>query len=257
MAKKKSAELKRAKRDLSLAQKVAKWHKKQAEKLAKIQAKEMRPYLKSMRNIDLRKKLTPTQKGLITKAHNDFLELTARPHKVYKPKTKSKLRKVQTYSNHEKGKTKFDVAFVPTPDPKAKIDVNENFLTITSNGVTEKTVFFDMDSLLANPDKEIARAMRYHKNAKTFIIMAGKYEFNGTLDRTDTPVYIKHFMAKYGDETANNYYQNWLHGLKAYAYSDISRIQEYQELKRKEKASAKRKRRNQRARNLRKYGRKN
>jgi len=257
MTKKKSDLLKRAKRDLTLAQKVAKWEKKQAEKLAKIQAKEMRPYLKSMNKIDLRRKLTPSQKGLITRAHNDFMELTARPHKIYRPKSKSKLRKVQNYSNHEKGKTNFDVAFVPTPDPKARVTVNENYLTIVSNGVREKTVFFNQSDLMNNPDKEIARAMRYHNDAKTFIIMAGKYEFNGTLDKVQTPEYIKFFMTKYGDETANNYYQNWMHGLKAYYYSDITKIQEYQERKRKEKTKMKRQRRNKRVRNMRTYGRKN
>src|SRR5690606_34316611 len=94
--------------------------KKKAEKLKKAQIKEMRPYLKSLRDIDLRKHLTPSQKGKVTKAWKDYQALTVRPTKIYRTSNKKHLKEAKKLSQHS-GNVNWDVAFVPSPDPKAQL----------------------------------------------------------------------------------------------------------------------------------------
>lgn len=230
MARKKSLLSKEAK----VAIKNAKYQQKLAQKIYKEKIKEMRPYMKALRSIDLRHDITAAQKSFISRAWNEYQELTARPVKVFRTKNKKHLALAQAYSRHEKGKPKFDVAFIPTADPKAKLTFKNDRMTLKSKYVTETTLFFDLKKLAIDPSAEIKRTMDKNKDAKQFIIMAGKYLYNGGLARSLVSDEVMNLMARYSDGGAglqkrgdNSRWENWLFGLVAFESANQASINQY------------------------------
>lgn len=213
--------------ELINARKNAKAAKRYAEKLYKDHVKEMRPYLKTLRKIDLRRNLNGGQKSFVTKAFKDYQELTLRPTKIYRTKNKKKLNLVQQFSRHDPKKTKFDVAFVPSDDPHGKVIVNKNSITVKSRYVSVTSLLFDQKKLAINPDKEIARVLAMKPHAQQFVIMAGAALYNGGLVRSLVNERIQKLMMKYSDETANNFYKNWLLGLQAYKAHNQKEVSDY------------------------------
>ena len=209
-----------------------------------------------MRNVDLRKTLSSQQISAIRRAHNEFKELTVRPHKIYRPKSKKKLRMAQQLADHDNTKAKFDVVFIDTPDPKAKIKVKDNVLEIVSFGVKEGRIWFDMEALTENYEQEIERAMQTHPYARGYVIKAGKHEFNGVLDFEDTIEELKELAYSYDDPTKNNFYGNWMTGVKTFQYENWEDLEKRQVGRYKGVLKNKNENRKETRRNLRKYGRK-
>jgi len=230
--------------------------KRQAQKIAKAQIKEMRPFLKRLKGIDLRKSVSPQQRGYITKAWKEYEELTTRPFKVYRTKSKSKLEMAQAYARHDKAKPKFDVAFVPTADPHAKLTFKKDRVLIKSKHVTETVLFFDLSKLAKDAQREIERTIAREPNAKDFVIMAGKYLFNGGLSRSLVPEKVQMLMAKYNNEESNNYYANWLFGVVAAQYADQYDANEYRREFHRVRSMTKAAKQNARRRRVREFGKK-
>jgi len=255
--------LAKAKQAANEAKKLAKYEQKQTQKIAKEQIKEMRPYLKKLRQIDLRKKVSPQKRSAISKAWQEYQELTTRPFKIYRTKNKKKLNIAQTYSRHEKGKTKFDVAFVPTADPKAKLNFKDDRVIVKSKYVTETVLFFDVRNLAVDPLGEIQNALAKNPNAKQFIIMAGKYLYNGGLARSLVENKILNLMAHYSPggkiyekRGPNSHFENWLFGLVAFEAHNQGSINDYRREYGNALAGIKDKKRKQRRRNANRYGKK-
>lgn len=255
--------IKNAKKAVSDAKRAAKREAKLAEKIYKEKIKEMRPYMRSLRNIDLRKHVSAAQKSYVTKAWDEYQELTARPYRVFKTPNKKHLKIAQAYSRHEEGKPKFDVAFIPTADPKAKLKFKDDRLIIKSKYVTETTLFFDLKKLATNPGDEIRRVMAKNPDAKQFIIMAGKYLYNGGLARSLVENEVTNLMARYstGGEGLkkrgeNSRWENWLFGLVAFQAHDQKSINEYRLAYRDARDKQLSKRKNMRRKRGQKFGEK-
>lgn len=213
---------KEANANRKLAEKQAKIAKKNAELLYKEQIKAMRPYLKKLNKIDLRKKINSGNKSFVTKAWNQYSKLTARGHTVYKPKSKDKLKAAQKYARHglDKSAPIFDVAFIPTALDKPKVKVDKSGRVSVGKGfVQESAVYFDIEELVINPEKEIQRILDENKDSTQFILMAGEYTVNGGLDRgtfkRETLYWINRYSPGgegYNRRGANSYFSNWLLG---------------------------------------------
>jgi hypothetical protein len=234
----------------------AKAARKNANELYKKHIKEMRPYLKKLKNIDLRKPLSSGQKSFITKAYVEYTELTTRPFKIYKSKSKSRLKKAQMIGRHDVGPVKFDVAFVPSADPHAKLIFKGDEVFLKTKHVVERYLFFNKRSLTDNPEKEIARQLARAPEAKQFVVMAGKYLWNGGLARSHVEEKVLNLMDAYNNPDANNFYGNWLHGLVSAQYTDQKLVDEYRREYHRQKELIKSAKAKQRRKNVRQHGKK-
>lgn len=191
---------------------------RQKELRRKVQ--EMRPFMRKLKDLDLRKKLSPSQIGYINRAFTEYQELTTRPVKIFRSPNKKHLEKAQAYARHAKGAPKFDVAFVPVADPSAKIQFKGNRMRVVSRYVTEEVIFFDLLAMAENPHAEIARAIAENPDAQQFVIIAGKYLFNGGIKRSILADEVMNLMMQYNDPDDNHFWGNWLFGLVSAEYQN-------------------------------------
>lgn len=225
-----------ARKSAKLATQDAKFQKKLAEKIYKEKLKEMRPYLKKLKQVDLRKSLSPSQKSFISRAWSDYEILTLRPIKIYRTKSKKKLRIAQRASQHT-GHTKFDVAFVPTADPKGKIEIKGDSLIVSSQFVDEKKIPFNMLALAADPMREIQRVIDANPEYASFVMMAGEFIYNGPVSRDLMSSKAYEMAMRYAPGGAsyehgknagpNHHYLNWFFGMKAFKAKNQKSIEEY------------------------------
>lgn len=255
MTRKKGGNTAEIKRILSLAIADRKAAEKNAQSLAKKQLKELRKYWKPAKGIDLRKKLTGREIAKVKKAFIDYTELTARPHKVYRSKSNKKLKTAQKFARHDKGGAKFDVAFIPTGDIDAKVIVKEDRIELHGKYVKEIIVYFDPRNLVLDSRKELDRVLSQHKDTEHFILMAGKYDYNGPIDRENLMPEIAKIQLKYGhDRESGGFYGDWLLGMTGIKYSSTTKFREFRLKKREEYNKQKKKRKNERRNNKRRYG---
>ena len=270
MARKKSLLSKEAKGAIINARqaaKDAKFQKKLAQKAYKEAAKEMRPYLKRLKQYDLRHNLSSGQKAYIKAAWREYEQLTKRPTKVYRTKNKAKLKIAQRASQHE-GKVKFDVAFVPTVSQNARVTVKGDTLIISSKYIDEFKIPFNMVNLASDPAKEIQRVINKYPDIKAFVMMAGEFIFNGPVDRDLAFEKVYNHLMRYAPggsvyEDKNNklhgpnhHYLNWAFGMQGFKSKNQANINEYsKKYNMTAKGKLKTNKSNQRAR-ARKYGKK-
>ena len=113
-----------------------------------------------------------------------------------------------------------------------------------------------MEALTENYEQEIERAMQTHPYARGYVIKAGKHEFNGVLDFEDTIEELKELAYSYDDPTKNNFYGNWMTGVKTFQYENWEDLEKRQVGRYKGVLKNKNENRKETRRNLRKYGRK-
>lgn len=254
MARKKSLLSKEAKDAIARA----KDQRKRANKLYKDKVKEMRPYLKRLKQYDLRHGLSTGQKSYVEKAWREYQALTLRPTKIYRTKSKKKLQ-VAKRAVMPDTIINFDVAFIPTIDDTAKVRVVGNTLRVKSKYVEEIDIPFNMAALAIDPASEIRRIVTAYPEFRAFIVMAGNYIWNGPIARSLVEEKVYNLLMRYipGGEGyerrgPNSHYTNWafgLRGFKAQNQADVNAYAKAYNMKAKEQ---KRKRRN--ARRKAKYG---
>mgnify|MGYP000877978226 CR=1 FL=1 len=76
MGKKQDTGLRSAKQAAKAARKQANYQKTRAKKIAKEKVKELRPFLKKLKDIDLRKDISKSQRAYINRAWKEYLNLT-------------------------------------------------------------------------------------------------------------------------------------------------------------------------------------
>ncbi len=212
--------------------------KKLKQKKAKEKIKILRPYLKSLKKIDLRKDISPQRIAYIDQAYLDFNELTNRPTKIYRSRDKKKMKIAKIFSQQNYAPTKFDVAFLPAVPDGAKIKIKGGQLIVENKYLTEYKIFFDMTKLAENPEKHINEIIKENSHIDVFVILAGLHEYNGPLPPTRVHEYVIEKMNKYSAGTPvtnNHHYQNWLFGLSGYVTKNQRSALEY----RLEKSKAK------------------
>lgn len=228
--------LEQARADARAAKQEAKAQSKLAQKAYKTQIREMRPYLKKLKNYDLRKNISAGQKSYVTKAWEEYKTLTLRPTKVYRTKNKKRLGIAQKASQHT-GTIKFDVAFVPTVSENAKIKIQGNDLIVSSKYVDEIKILFNMTALATDPEKEIQRVLDLHPEYSQFVMMAGEFVYNGGIVRSLVAQQVMRQLMKYapGGESyengknsgPNHHYLNWAIGLKGFKSKQQLGVEEY------------------------------
>lgn len=188
---------------------------------------------------------TAYQKRKIKTYYDEIAALAVRPHHVYRPRKKERLKIAQQYAQHEKNLPGLKVAFIPTDGkhrPRLRFNDKKKSLTVTTNHVSSKNIPFDIPKLIADPDGHIAQVMTQDARAAAFTIQAGKYEIPKALDKDFVPREVKKLMAKYGNEDANNYFGNWLWGLKSHHFHEQDDLDDYLIAKQKARQENKRKR---------------
>ena len=63
--------------------------------------------------------------------------------------------------------------------------------------------------------------------AKNFTLQAGAFEIPGAMEADFVPEEIIARMRKYGDKDKNNYFGNWLYGLKSHTFKQQADWHEY------------------------------
>lgn len=254
--------VKQARKSAREAYRNAKAQKRLAAQIYKKQIKEMRPYLKKLKNYDLRKNLTANQKGYVTRAWQEYQELTLAPHKVYKTKNKKKMDTVRKIANRG-SRVKFDVAFVPTVKNDAKISIKGDRLIIKSRYVEETEIFFNMRNLAADPAKEIQRVIDANPECQQFVLMAGKFVWNGGIARTRASDNIVRHLMRYipGGEGyekrgPNSHYLNWAFGLRGFNGKNQQAVDDYLKTYHSTKDELKKARQSERRKRGVKYGKK-
>lgn len=257
MARKKRSLLSKEAKD---AMRSAKYAERQAKQIYKAQIKEMRPYLKKLRGIDLRKNLSASQKGYVTKAWGEYQDLTLRPTKVFRTKNKKKLKTVQEFSRHS-GQVKFDVAFIPTSHKNARIKIKGDHLVISSKYVDEIPIFFNMRAMATDPKTEIDRLIAKYPECKQFVLQAGEYLWNGGISAGLFADKVIPLLERYSPGGAgyekrgpNSHYTNWALGMNGYIAHNQKDIADYLKEYHSVNAGNKKRRASERRKRARKYG---
>lgn len=225
--------LEQARKSAKQAAKDAKFQKQLATKIYKKKAQEMRPYLKKLKGFDLRKELSPHQKAYISRAWDEYQALTLRPHKVYKSKDKKRLDTARKIANRD-STVKFDVAFIPTVNDTARIKVKGDKLIVSSKYVEEAEILFNMKALATDPEKEIKRVLDANPEYDQFVLMAGKFIWNGGISRGRVADrVIPHLMRYipggegYEKRGPNSHFTNWAFGLRGYKGKSQDSVENY------------------------------
>lgn len=199
--------------------------------------KAIRPFVNF--NYDLRKKLTPAQKGKITRYYNEIKDMTDGQHYIYRPRSKKNLKLAKTYTDSNLPDIK--VAFIPTHG-KAQVKFTKNQMKIKTGNVTETYLPVNKETLVINPLKAAEDAIKGRKE-DAFKIQAGKYEISGTHSAELIGREIERLGNAYN--SGNNSAENWLHGVKAYSFQNQADYSSYniaKEAAKRKRTKARRKR---------------
>ena len=175
--------------------------------------KEIRPLVDF--NYDLRKKLPPQSKGKIQKYYNALKQAQGQKTRIYRPRSKSKLRLVQKAAGMELNG--FRAALIPDLDPENKIRVvikngQVTFKTRHSNKIFHE---FNIPNLINDENAEIDRVLN-SMNYDFMSIACGEFEYGSGRyyqDKQSVKQKTLHLINQYSsDPTANNYFTKWLGG---------------------------------------------
>ena len=190
-------------------------------------------------SFDMRKKLSPSQKGMITRYHGEIRNQTGfRPTYTYRSRSKAKLEAVKKYTAQEPGFPGLRVAYIPIPNgsgkPNVKVNRKGKVVVVTNKGQAGEVervgyLFDNYGDVLTDPDG-VAQAIIEDDNGKSdsFKMMCGNNESTEAVS------------GKFINETINRYletYDNtekWFFGVIGYSFEGQASFSEYL-AKRKEK----------------------
>ncbi len=208
--------------------------------------KEMMKELRGLVNFDydLRKELHPRQKGKIQKYYDELQEAKGQPVRVYRPRNKKKLRAVQDAAGMELNG--FKIALIPDTDPnnRIKVDYKNGEVVFKSRHSEKRFIEFDQANLLNDTESEIARVMDLMRGDRTSIA-CGKFEY-GSGRYFAIPAEVKdkclQLINQYSNKEANNFFQNWLHGLYDIKIKNQEQLEDAQRFAQIYKATPRKKR---------------
>ena len=210
--------------------------------------KAIRPFINF--DYDLRKPLTQYQKRRIKEYWSEIDALTARPYYIYRPRNKTRLKKAQEFARHEKQLPGLKVALIPTSgveNPKIRFNKKGELIAETEH-ITTRFIQFDKLALIENPIDHVNDVIKDDKRAKSFTILAGRYEIPNSYSRSRVAVWVAKYAEKYSNPDANNYFGNWMIGLNAHHYKEQADFMEYQNAKNKAKKRMQKEKRNRKRR---------
>ena len=210
--------------------------------------KRIRPFINF--DYDLRKPLSKYEKQKIKTYFDEIDALTARPYHAYRPRSKDHLKKAQEFAQHEKRLPGLKVAFIPTngiEKPKIRFTKAGELIAETEH-VRTRFLEFDPLELIDDPKAHTNEIIEQDKQAKSFTILAGRYEIPNSYSRARVGEWVAKFAEKYSNTEANNHFGNWMVGLNAHHFKEQASFDEYREAKAKAKKDLQRKRRNKKRR---------
>jgi len=187
---------------------------------------DIQPYVNF--KIPKRKKLNRKQRAEIKAYHHEVRELMARPHQVYKSKSRKNLKAVQSFAQHPPGFGKIRVAFVPTNGvDRQKISVKNGRVYVTTKHVITRSLKFNLQKLVVDPEREVARVIA-RDNSDLYALQAGAHEIPQTATRDAVADVVMRRMREYspgGDrfkdgKNGGNHFNNWLFGLNGYKFKN-------------------------------------
>lgn len=178
-------------------------------------------------NYNLNRKLTNYQKRKIKKYYDEIQTLTARPVQIYRGRDSKKLKAVQKYSRHSTNLRDLKVAFVPISGTQVKIKVTKSGkVTTETTHVKNEFIEFDPFLLIEDPRGHAEESIAGSK-AKSFTIAAGEFEIPTGYNEDSVIDRIEALSARYGDDTKNNYFANWMFGVTAHSYKRQASFNKY------------------------------
>lgn len=178
-------------------------------------------------NLSKVKSWSKSQKRKVREYFEDMKNATVYGYvQPYKPRLKEHLDIAKEYSGQNIKLKEFKVAFIPTLEKKQKITFRKSKMEIASERYVVKYVPLNLRFLVTDPNKEIiSKLKKYAPKANAFTLMAGKYELFGgeyaTVDGEEQIIEnVKDLMRRYSAPDKNNYWGNWLHGIKGYHFKD-------------------------------------
>ena len=215
--------------------------KQKGRKLFNARMKLIRRYVDF--DYDLRNPPTEYQKRRVKEYADEIQALMNRPYQVFRPRRRDHLIAAQEFAQHEKRLPGLKVAFIPsdgTHDVHVRFNSKGEIVAKTSN-VKITTVRLSKRKLIEDAESHVRDKIRNHP-AKQFTIQAGRYEIPNPYLPDTVPKAVARLVARYGDDDKNNYFGNWLHGLKAYQFAGQDALGDYLADKRKVIKDAKKKR---------------
>ena len=186
-------------------------------------------------NYDLRKKLTPSQKGKIRRYYNQILSFQGHSQ-VHKFRNKTLLREAQKATLGKVDKN-LKIAPIPasSPNQKTRISFKNGEIHINTNHVTTVLVPFNPKNLARNMRGEVKRVLgkRKHKS-EMYTIWCGtgpngnkQIVKGGALPYQLVPQKINELMQEYNNQDNNSYWQNWLTGVFAHSFTNQKSLDNY------------------------------
>lgn len=182
------------------------------------------------RNFD---NLKRSERDKISRYFDRLNPLLARPFKIFRARNKEHLKIARNYSGHTPEQNNLrqlkPIAFIPVANSNVKILIKNGKLILKYiDGITAEIIEFDKRKLAKNPDKEVSdKIAQFAPDAKSFTISVGengRYEVHKSgavfSDKRNATVQVKMLMAEYNEKKENNYWKNWLYGLKAYSFTN-------------------------------------
>jgi len=195
--------------------------------------KSIRPYVSF--DYDLRKPLTRYAKQKIKKYFDLVQSLTARPNQIYRPRSPQRLKPVQRFAQHNTTLSELTVAFVPTPVP-VRIEVKNGAVMMRGEHVITQNVPLDPHSLAIDPQQHVSDRIAQHAPAaKMLTIQAGRYEIPFSLSPDTVGDHVARLTERYSTNDGHHY-SEWLYGLNAHTYINQTDFDNYDAVKRHEKA---------------------
>lgn len=204
--------------------------------------KLIRPYVDF--NYDLRKPLSETAKRKIKEYSDEVTALTNRPYQIFRPRKHAHLLEAQGFAQHERRLPGLKVAFLPT-DGASKMHVRwtKKGIVAKTKNVTMTDVKLSVRKLLADPEAHVNERIRGNP-AKQYTIQAGRYEIPQPYLPQSVGKAVARLVSRYSDNESNHYFGRWLHGLKAYQFSEQGTLGDYLREKQKRIKEGKRTRKN-------------
>ena len=208
---------------------------KPKKELAKKQMQTIREYVA----FDYKRITTVKQAKKIDSYFKEIQALKARPHHIYKTKSKKKLKAVQVFSQHENMSefSEISVAFLPSDGlNKPKVIYKKGKVVTETKHVLSNFIELDHTQIAQKEGSALAEYLKSEiladNDYKRFSIHAGKYEIKQTFSRKSIVRETIFYTTEYNDKRANNYFGNWLHGVTGYEFKRQASFTEFRNAKR-------------------------
>ncbi len=188
--------------------------------------------------INLRNKLSPAQKAMITRYHTEIKNQTGfRPTQRYVSKSPQSLKAVQAYTGQEKGFPGLKAAYIPIPNgTKAKVRVSKSGkVKVTTNsgdmGEIQRTgyLFEKYGDVASDPSGVVEAILVDDAGASVrFNMMCGANESSVAFSKKYVEQEVLRYLNEY-DET-----EKWFRGIIGYSFDGQADFDTYL-AKRKEK----------------------